>query len=347
MTIPAMALTLLLAASVSAQQWVQLKPLGAAPAARTNPAVVYDPLAHGLVVFGGRISGGELNDVWVLDLSSGTWKEITPASGPAPSPRSTHNAVCDPAHGRVLIWSGRRGGTLFNDVWAFDLIAHTWTEFTPEEPRPNIRYGTAAVFDPLAGHLVTFAGFTDQGRFQDTWRFDPAASVWTEVTQAITPGRRCLHAASYDARQHRMLIYGGQRAGPLGDLWALDLNTDTWTELTPADSPAGRSFPASAYDGPNHRLLIFGGDLQTGEKSNEVWSFDLEENRWSRLELSEGPAARDGAGAAYVESEGRLLVFGGAATQGLFNDVWALEGLAPPPAAVESKSWGTLKLEAR
>jgi len=46
-------------------------------------------------------------------------------------------------------------------------------------------------------------------------------------------------------------------------------------------------------------------------------------------------AARDGAVMIYVEAERRLIVFGGAAPVGLFNDVWALEGFEPPnPTAI-------------
>ena len=65
----------------------------------------------------------------------------------------------------MLVWSGRFGGVFYNDVWALDLATDSWSKFALQNPRPNTRYGTAAVFDPVAGDLVTFAGFTDAGRF--------------------------------------------------------------------------------------------------------------------------------------------------------------------------------------
>lgn len=32
------------------------------------------------------------------------------------------------------------------------------------------------------------------------------------------PGRKCLHTAAYDAARYRMVMYVGQRTGPLDDL---------------------------------------------------------------------------------------------------------------------------------
>jgi hypothetical protein len=210
-------LCVLLHGSAAASQWVQLTPsAGAMPAPREHAASIYDPVGHRMIVVGGTTAAGDVNDVWAFDLDRHTWTEITPPSGPAPAGRFTHNAVYDHAGRRMLVWSGQASGAFLNDVWAFDLDAHTWSQFTPPGPLPNIRYGTAAVFDPIARRLVTFAGFTDQGRFDDTWQFDVAAVAWPNISPAPDPDRRCLHSASYDARDRRMIMYGGQRSGPLG-----------------------------------------------------------------------------------------------------------------------------------
>ena len=339
-----LAIVALLSTQICAQQWALLQPMGDAPPARGNPAAVYDPVGHRLVGFGGRVPGGELNDVWALDLNAMRWLNLTPDSGPAPTPRWSHNAVYDPAGQRMLVWSGRRGGTFYNDVWAFDLNEHTWTELVASNPIPNMRYGTAAVFDPLAGHLMTFAGFTDEGRFDDTWRFDPGSARWRQLSPASNPGLRCLHSASYDSRAHRMLIYGGQRGSSrLGDLWALDLSAGEWVELKPASPPPGRTFAASVYDAIGHRFVLFGGDTG-GAKSNEAWAFDLEQTTWNPV-VARGtaPAARSGAAAVYIESENRALFFGGEAAVGFFADVWALENLAEGKTAVQKTSWGRIK----
>lgn len=323
------------AAPAAALEWVNITPgAGIPPAPRAYTTAIYDEARNALVVFGGESASGNRNDVWMLEFSPVRWTNITPAAGPAPAARLTPNNVYDPAGDRMLMWSGLDSG-FFNDVWAFDLAGHTWTQYMPPAPLPQPRYGSASVFDPQAGTLVMFAGFTTLGRFHDTRRFDPVTGAWTEVTPALTPVERCLHASSYDSRDHRMILYGGQMSGPLGDLWAFDLDTNLWTELTPAVSPPGRYFPSQVYDANNHRALVFGGHRGAAGKTNEVWAFDFDDAAWQLLAPSgAAPTARDGSAMIYIRSQDRAIVFGGKDTVHR-NDVWALEGITAG-TAVES-----------
>lgn len=319
---------------ISAQTWEEITPAGGnAPTPRRNSAAIYDPVNHRVILFAGRVASGNRNDVWAFDLNANLWSDITPASGPSPDPRFTPNAVYDPVEHQMIIWSGQ-GAALYNDVWAFDLAAETWSEFTPPDPKPNIRYGTAAVFDPLTRGLVTFAGFTNLGRFDDTWRFDVENSVWMNVTPVQgNPLERCLHTASYDSLNHRMIMFGGQQSGPLGDTWAFDLMQNSWAELTPASSPAGRYFATNIYDARNHRVIIFGGNRgSNGGITNEVWEFDLAANAWEQLAVSGNmPGAREGAVAIYIHSEDRMVIFGGRGDGSvLLNDTWSLNNLSQP-----------------
>jgi hypothetical protein len=330
-----------------AQDWSELIPAaGDAPVPRRNAAAIYDDARHRMIIFGGRSDGGNRNDVWAFDLGALTWTDLSPASGPAPAPRFTANAVYDSLNQQMIIWSGQGTG-FYNDVWAFDLRTEIWSQFSPPAPMPNVRYGTASVFDPSARHLVVFAGFTDQGRFEDTWRFEVDRIKWSEVpTGGANPPKRCLHTASYDRRNHRMIIYGGQNNGALRDSWAFDLNQNTWIDLTPTETPAGRWFPTNIYDARNHRILIFGGNLGS-VKTNEVWAFDLDSNVWQQLSPQGiAPAEREGAAAAYIEAEDRMIVFGGGGDANN-NEVWALENLSTPvsvnePAPVKPQSFRIL-----
>lgn len=319
--------------NASAQRWVELTPAsGDMPVARTESTCVYDPVGHRLVLFGGK-GGGTHNDVWAFDLAVYSWTRLHDGQGTAPSGRFTADGVYDAGAHSMVIWAGQGSG-FFNDAWAFDLTSNTWSRFVTGDPQPNIRYGTASVFDPLARDLVTFAGFTDGGRFQDTWRLDVDAAAWTEVTPASgSPQRRCLHSAVYDSAGHAMIMYGGQTSGPRDDIWRFDLATDTWTDLTPATRPDGRYFAAHVYDARGHRAIIFGGSSISG-KQQDVHAFDLADGTWSELlPLGVAPAPRQGAEGIYVESEDRMILFGGNAA-GNQNDVWALEDLSGDDAVV-------------
>lgn len=314
-----------------AQTWAEMTPVaGDAPAARRNAAAIYDPAGHRMIVFSGKTASGDRNDIWAFDLSSNTWTEITPNTGSAPAPRFTANCVYDPVQKSMLAWSGQ-GAQFFNDVWAFDLASHTWTQFDPPDPKPNIRYGAATIYDPIGRDLITFAGFTDQGRFDDTWRFDLDSNTWTEITpDDANPEQRCLHTASYDTLNRRMIVYGGQTSGARGDIWAFDIAQNRWTELTPQNSPAGRFFSPSIYDEKNHRFLVFGGNLGS-TNSNDVLSFDLTAQTWQSLSLAgDLPVTREGATAVYIPSKDRIVIFGGRdSSNDLLNDVWSLNNLSP------------------
>jgi len=326
------------ASGTLAQTWTEITPAsGPAPAARRNASAILDPVDNRVVVFGG-FSTSYRNDIWAFDLDTGTWQDLTPASGPAPAARLTPASVYDPHGHQMITWSGQGPGVFFNDVWSFDLTTNTWSQYTPAGGPPNIRYGVGYTWDPLARELVTFAGFTNLGRFDDVWRFNDQAVTWIDVSPASGPIERCLHAACYDAVNHRMVMYGGQNAGPLDDMWALDLESNTWTELTPAVNIPGRFFATVVYDAANHRVTVFGG--QTPSNTNEVWVFDLWNDAWTPLTpAGTPPSARYGAAGIYDGAGDRMVVFGGF-DSAVRNDVWSLDNLSSTPTGVRPVAAG-------
>jgi hypothetical protein len=267
--------------------------------------------------------------VWGFDLDTGAWVDLTPPAGPpAPAPRLFPASIYDPFGHQMISWSGQAQGVFFNDVWSLDLTANTWSQFMPTGGPPNVRYGVGYTFDPKARDLVTFAGFTNQGRFHDVWRFNDQAETWTDVSPGTGPGERCLHAACYDPIRHRMIMYAGQNNfGALDDLWALDLYTNTWTDLTPVVKPSGRYFTSLVYDAANHRVTVFGGQTALG-RVNEVWVYDLWTNEWTQLSPSgTPPTVRYGSAGIYDGANDRMIVFGGF-DGSVRNDVWAIENLS-------------------
>lgn len=333
-------LAIFLAGPSGGQEWVEIVPEGDVPTRRMNTSAIYEPLGHRMVIFAGSGPNGDLDDMWSLDLRQHRWSRIEPATDVLPPARATHNAIYDPVGHRMLIWSGQertRQRAFFNDVWSFDLATNTWTELQPPDPIPLNRYGTAAIYDPRARDLVTFAGFTDNGRFDDTWRFDLDGERWTDVSPAQGPHERCLHSASYDELNHRMIMYGGQQIGALKDIWAFDLSANTWMELTPAEGPPGRSFPLHVYDPTNHRAVVFGGNrMGTLQQANDVWAFDLATNTWQELAVAGVlPIERERAAGIFIAAEGRMIMYGGAGGGSILGDLWTLNELAQPqPTAV-------------
>lgn len=176
--------------------------------------------------------------------------------------------------------------------------------------------------------MVIFAGFTDQGRFDDTWKFSLNPFNWTNVTPpGMRPAARCLHSGTYDSQGDLFLIYGGQVSGPLDDIWAFDLSTNTWADLTPVNRPAGRLFSSITALG-NGKAVVFGGYTNLGEV-DELWLFTIVQRTWDRIILdSPPPPERQGHTAIYVPQMDWLVIFGGNTATETFNDVWVLENVS-------------------
>ncbi len=304
--------------------WSQITATNSGPAGRYDHTALADPVRQQLVLFGGRGSS-TFGDTWIFDLAQRTWREV---KGAGPSPRFGHGVVYDAAKRRMLLVMGQ-GASFFNDVWSFDLDQETWTQLSASgvgDNLPRVRYGQSAALDSK-GRVLISHGFSDQGRYDDTWAFDPSLGKWVNLTPTSGPKplRRCLHELVYDPAADRMIMFGGCSSGfgpcPQGDMWSFDLKSNTWSELKPTGTtPSARSNPSMVYDAANKNIFLFGGKTD-GSGSAEAWSYDLANNRWTQLDGS-GPSARSSQSASYDAKNGRAIIFGGRVSEGVSADVW-------------------------
>ena len=304
----------------------KLNTSGALPSPRFNHTAVYDSINSRMLVFGGRGDAGITNDLWALNLRDLSWQNITP-NGSAPAARFGHDAIFDPNRRRMVIYAGQ-GSKFFNDTWALDISTNTWQDISPtnEKERPQVRYGSIMVYDSKEQRGLSFAGFTDQGRFDDTQAFMLSEMIWKDISPAnngARPQRRCLHTGVYDSRGHRLVIFGGQSSGALGDTWLFDLNENAWHEVQGEKSPDKRFFAASVYDPMKNQMILFGGS--GSERFDDAWVLDLNTSKWSLLALDgTKPSARHSHSMIFIESERRALIFGGNGPSSL-NDTWELK----------------------
>ena len=329
------------AASAQDWQWRDITPTpGETPEARRYGSAIYDPVGGQVIIFGGRGNSGFLNDAWAFNVNTEVWQRLD-TSSVAPEPRFGHNAVYDPVGHQMVVWAGQQGTLFFDDTWRLDLASLEWSNVSPAA-RPAARYGSAAIYDPVEGSLVQFAGFTQEAaRFQDTQAFRIASTSWLDITpSSVKPQVRCLHTAARD-QSGRMIVYGGQRFGALGDLWAFDIRSRSWTELTPAESPPSRYFSTSFVD-TEGSFIIFGGTTSHGN-DNDTWAYSFDTGQWRQLEIDSAPSARNGMVGAYVESEDRFIMFGGSAGA-LLNDVWELGKATPQGEPVTIPGRGAASL---
>jgi hypothetical protein len=312
-------------------RWQQVAADASGPTARWDHTLAADDSGRQLLLFGGRTDDGTpLGDTWRFDLRKQEWMQIT---GSGPSPRFGHSVAVDQAARKLYLFGGQADGTtFFNDAWMLDLATEEWSEISSGDGlRPQPRYGTSAV---LAGdgHLIISHGFTDQGRFDDTWSLDLTEGQWTDVSPPngeLRPLPRCLHEAVWDDAAKRMLLFGGCSSGygpcPQGDLWTYDLDERTWELIENEPMPAPRSNPALVIDPERDRALLLAG-LTADGYVGDLWSLALEgmpDMAWTQLTIDgDAPSARGSLDA--VISGDNLYLFGGISDQGALADLWQL-----------------------
>ncbi len=301
--------------------WEQLSDGG--PPARRDATLVHDSANGALLLFGGRAGGEGLDDLWSYDLASGAWSEVD-VSGP--DARWGHTAIFDSRRAQMVVFSGQRSGGFFNDVWVYDTASRRWEESDPSGDVPELRYGSCAGYDNRNDRFYISHGFSAQGRFDDTWYFDLAASTWTDVSaDGPRPLKRCLHQCAFDQESGDLLLFGGQsnQVPILGDLWRYNAESNSWTEAQPSgDKPAPRNF--SSFDAnPGLQLFYtFGGRTPDG-RTNDAWRYDQARGWLELAPAGNPPMPRMGHASTLLPDTRDLYVFGGT-DQGEFGDLWRL-----------------------
>lgn len=310
-------------AAAQSPAWRQILPVSEIPLPRWDHNLAASD-TH-LLLFGGRDSNGNaLGDTWLFDLESSAW---TPVDSAGPSPRFGNAAAVDADNEQFWLFAGQAGSNFYNDTWQFDFATGLWAMVSDGSiGAPSPRYGLGAA---MAGQqFVISHGFTFEGRFDDTWQFDPASSAWTNITPSgVRPLNRCLHELIDSGSG--ILLYGGCSSGfgpcPQGDTWSLDSQAGVWSEITPATGPPARSNPSVVWSETAGGAVLFGGQTELG-KSNDLWIGAIGDAgfAWSSLTGSgEAPAPRSSHDAVVV---GRTMyLFGGLTDAGATSELWALD----------------------
>jgi hypothetical protein len=252
-----------------ARQWGRLEPsdrFDQAPlmsAAEPRPEPRYTPVWHveggrGLV-FGGytedRLGKRAMNDLWGWQGRPGAWTripEVRPDGYGPPSrwPGSRYGCMSAADGEAVYVCGGSSAGGDRIDLWRWSWSRGGWELLWPDSaPGPPARYCAACTL--YGGGLWVFGGRSrvrPKDGFNDTWRFDLAASRWERIGSSGPPHRYdagaphiAYHAKSSSARiGAAWYLWGGEGLhGHVSDLWRFDLDRCEWTMLMPgrADDP--------------------------------------------------------------------------------------------------------------
>jgi N-acetylneuraminic acid mutarotase len=127
-----------------------------------------------------------------------------------------------------------------------------------------------------------------------------------------------------------VILFGGKgETGPSNETWAYTPGTNTWDKLDPSGgTPSPRSAHSMVSDPATRRLIMFGG-WNESVCFNDTWAYDPVQNEWTQINAAgPKPDTRWGHAAAYDETTGRVIIFGGWNETTCFNDTWAYDPVA-------------------
>jgi hypothetical protein len=278
------ALALLCTLALGRLEWRYL-----APSPRSLATIVVDTPNQRAVLFGGG-AGGDLNDAWTLSMDTTLgygWRPMA-VSGTPPTPRHGHAAVFDPIHDQLVVFGGRNGGTLFNDVWTLDMGTATWQQQSPTGTPPAGRAYISAAYCPARRSMITLHGTDLSGAFDDVFELLLDSMQWHQILPSGNgPEARWSYNVFLDPDSNRLIMFGGQTGSGQfeNDVWALSLETgsEAWTELNPSGSvPEGRSNCATGYDEAGRQAYFFGGfNYNQGVFYNDLYRLDMNTLSWA------------------------------------------------------------------
>gem|GEM_PF-5296739 len=246
--------------------WINITPtLAVSPPPREGGAVTFISSTDSFLLFGGKNSGGYLDDTWIFNTTSMQWEQVTSALFP-PAREGAMMAYFPPDNS-VYLFGGEGTDGKKQDMWRFDPETKEWNKITGITFPPGRAWG-AMEYDSYNSTIVLFGGEGETGALNDIWVFD--GSTWSERTPSgDIPCPRYGVASIYDRDNNRMIIYGGtDGTSTYNETYAYYGDTNTWENITAINAPRIRF--ASIGSGWN-TFYVFGGSDENNNPKNTVY----------------------------------------------------------------------------
>jgi len=322
---------------LNANGWSRMYP-AVSPSARDVSAMAYDAQSRRVILFGGSSGGGE---TWAYDSGTDTWTNMAPAT--APPSRLGAQMVYDSEFDRIILFGGHND-ELLGDTWVYDDESNTWTAMAPASDKPPPRFCQAMAYDAESHRTVLFGGdpgtgLTPGDDFSDTWTYDFANNIWTNMNPPEAPAGKAFASAAYDSESDRIVLFGGSNKPE--ETCMYNLNANAWTVSVVSYRPSNRAAHAMAYDSESDRTVLFGGSWPVGivsspsiRHNNETWSYDFNANNWTLL--SPIPDTISPTIALTSPAEGTILRSASVTVSGTASDN---VGIAKVEVSLDNATW--------
>ena len=221
----------------------------------------------------------------------------------------------------AILFGGRDGATVFDDLWAYDLESDAWAELSPAAG-PAARFGHEAAWVDGVG-LVVFAGQAGAAFFNDLWAYDPDADTWTELpTGRDVPVSRYGSCAAIGLDGRLWISHGFTSDGVrFSDTWAYDFEAGAWSDETPDGSRPIERCLHGCWWTDDGALALYAGQTTGTLALGDRW--ELVDGVWSEIAGGSVPPERNLY--ARTRLDGATLIFGGQALDGSYRgDLWTL-----------------------
>ncbi|MBA3660612.1 MAG: hypothetical protein H0W64_02695 [Gammaproteobacteria bacterium] len=223
--------------------WTQIQPANEGPQGRGGASVWLDN--NLMYVFGGvKDFTHMLNDLWVYDLQNNTWTQLGEDNSiNAPTGRYTCYNDTKAWNGKLYLYGGegigKKGFSITNDTWQYDIKTKTWTDITPS-PENNVTparvQGSMAIIDnslllqggDIKERSVKGCGspFPENAN-DELWQFNLATKVWSPLTAdgVILPKHKRAGSTVVDKKMYILFGYDFQcnNENDLGQVWNKDI----------------------------------------------------------------------------------------------------------------------------
>lgn len=263
------------------------------PIGRSHASGIVDNNGN-LLLFGGRIDGGSLNEMWSYNISTNSFtfkkgslykntggKSYSKGIGiehyrNKPRPQMNTQNWKD-NQGNMWVFGGGTNPTVYyNDLWKYNFATNNWTQINDGLQNPSGNYGTKGVAS------VDNIPPTTQGAV--TWT-DLNGNLW--MFGGENPTSNNSNSSSTD--------------GFYNSLWKYDTITGNWTWMsgsslidqsgtynvlgaeTPTNMPGARANSGGWVDSAGN-LWLFGGYSHTGSSANrfnDIWKYNIATNLWT------------------------------------------------------------------
>ncbi|XP_044252755.1 kelch domain-containing protein 4-like [Tribolium madens] len=199
---------------------------------------------------------------------------------------------------------------------------------------PTRRLNFTFIPHPDKEQLILYGGEFYNGQktyvYNDLFFYNIPTGSWTVVKAPAGPPPRCSHQmVATSANKGQLWLFGGEFVSPsqaqfyhYRDLWVYHISQKQWEKIQAPNGPSARSGHRMVYVKKN--LIVFGGfhdNLRDYKYFNDVYCFNTESYKWTKLEPSGTPPAPRSACCMVPLNDGRVLIYGGYSKEKIKKDV--------------------------